>query len=298
MKCFSNITELLHRQELSDVLTQCGVDIEKKSDYELFRAFCEALPSLSGHILKAHAEQLLQAFFAGSLPLDAAHCDEIWHCTAEQLLQCGERPLVFPQAPFPKPLSDQALAEQIKSLHKTTEKQCFPCEGLIKTSATQWKAWESELYAAFSEALMRGDMLSFRLSEKLSFQKPDPYHVEKILGRKERSERGSELLLLQLLRSLFAFAKEREVPVLLFADCDQETAEKLFSYLSKTVGLPQLTVCTSQKETEAYFLRLSRKMPQIGLGVVQRGRCEQCFFERLRRLAPDYPIGKIQIIEA
>ncbi len=286
MRCHSNITDLLRNFGLLETLTQCGIHSQKRSDYELFRALCGSIELLPGHTLPFVAAEILKNQFSIDLPLDPLYCDEIWRRVANSLLQSPQAGM--PRLPEREPpfLSEVQLHNLVKKI-KPMQAYDAARNAILPNKIQAWSQWKAHLQDLFAAHFP----LFFRLFADMTFEKPNLYRVETALqASRSLSKETDSLLALQALREGAVWAKEKQLPLLLSADCSVKVLEEIVFYLGKEIGSLEVICCPTNDETMQYFCNLTQKCSDFRLGLSSPSE------ELLRGLAPIYPLGRIVML--
>ena len=136
----TNIVEYIGRDILTVLPLVYGVTAGG-ADFEVFRAFCRSAEMASDSADVRYVRELLQSRLDCGLPLDLAHCAEIWRRTADVFLTrdvpCPSEP---PRLPCPAlPLFSETEAESVTD--------CPPLCG-----AGAWAEWEANTKKALAGA--------------------------------------------------------------------------------------------------------------------------------------------------
>ncbi len=247
----TNLTELWWDSEKERLFRLwCALEnrsFSKSSDYERHRALCAMMTQLTGHPVKRHCRDFLQAHFSISLPINEANCDEIWRMTADALMR------------EPRSVRD-LLDDNVRLLQRTDA----PSNGivpildaslLLELNAPDCKAWQAKGHEILDDYAACGcDTVYLSLGDRYSFVKPNPYSITQVLKTCGRSDEENDLMRSQTLRFLCAECKARGWRIILAAE---EACELglLLSYVQDEVGLP--TVYVRAKRMRADMLLFS-----------------------------------------
>lgn len=278
----TNITELIPRDGMLALLRLCG---DRQigaacSDYEIFRAFCHAVPLLEGHPLPRSIHEALQRELGFPLKLAPDTCDRWWRACAESLvLNPRSQPLTL-KAP---------VNEEWRPPAWRINQTALVLDGarLLHTEADSWRAWEREMRSALDEFCKAGgSVVRLVPTADACDRVPDLYHVEQALKRKE----DNPVLTAQLFRCLAQELQKRDMTLWLDTDSCGARAVSLLAYAERCVGLPRLIwTCTDRDTFEA--LRDWQSLPH---GFEMRFAVKDGISDgELREIARSYPIGRL-----
>ncbi len=294
----SNFVELLDRDALCAVLTQCGIEsVVGLSDYELFRAFCGVWHLLQGHYLQKKCAHLLKSVFSLSPALSDESCNMVWKTVSQQLFLSNETSEEILQASCNFGENTESGIEQAEDLPHI-EAEMLNCHALIRMRAPSWEAWQAQVEETLaSNRSEHAAAIYYRLPQRYADCVPNPYLIGKIVPEHRRSEGERNLLHAQILRHLFAHCLREDVPLLLSAPCKVEALEGLLKRLTREIGTPRL-ICAPRIPDGIFAISThSARDHRISLGIDLRICSSEAFSAAfLRRVAEQYPLGRLFLI--
>lgn len=270
-----------------------GKERPRASDFDRFRALCEMMPMLVGHPVQRHCADFLKQYFQCEIPMDEAHCDEIWRMTADALLLQPKRAVDL----FDEPIGLLWESEELPHGLPNHMQPILPAERLMNLHAPDWKAWcriaDAELDAFAACGCNRAVV---RLHDDFHFEAPNLYRVEQILQLPNKKIAKSDLLLTQVVRYLSeACAARHWMLQLEIGDCAIDAAI-LLSYVEDTVGLPTLLWSTPSARTRDKMLAFAsreRKNPILPILCLADYPSDRELADALTAYAARYPIGML-----
>ena len=259
-RALCNPVDLVDRKEMESILRYCLSDvmIESLSDYELFEAFCQARPLLSGHAYVAKCEHLLQACFDLSLPLAADCCEEVWRTVATK---CLEHPITLWDCVLQQggPLPIRCLSASVEEL-QDLPKEAIPvlhANVFCSLRPDSWTDWKQEMDAILDAYAKRGcDSVYYVLPETYRHQNPNLYLVERALIGEEKRD---DIVVAQVFRFLCEVCISRNWTLLLRMNSTESNTLRLLEFAEQTVGLPKIVWTTSDPILRAALLSGSAK---------------------------------------
>lgn len=271
----SNVSELIFDSDLYALLRLCGageLEIgEHASDYDRFKAFCNAAPMLLGHPIIPKIATLLKSCFGIDLPCSPDTCDEIWRIVSDKLtlapMTGWDCVKAVNQMEMPRVLLGRDQLVKMDMI--PTEIEPVLCGNtLIHTAATNWGAWETEMSQAIERCIEKGShSIYFKISDALSYDIPSLYHVEQAL-RGDHNE-NIDLLLTQALRQLCLICCQKGLT--LYLEIESKDASRvvlLLERIYKSVGLPNTVFFSREISTVEAMIALSG---QIESGFLRLG---------------------------
>lgn len=297
-------TQVLLDDEALDVLRLCGTmpcGAEAEADFSYFSALADCMPHLIGHPVRCRTSFFLKELFGIADELNPQSKNSIWSVCSEQLLQ--------------KNISRQWIEEFQNRQFSFCTLESLPCvdslphlrepiafSEIMGTAPmfgiTTWESW----CAVASERLnpfWKGEAfaLSMDLPEQFRFQKPDLYHVSKILA--ERSDLAEkDLWLAQELRFLCTELHKKEGLLHLRIHGNGSEVAKLISYLQISVPMPKMIwSCLKCSDFET-MLEVQKKQTDVSICFAMRERELTVTDEErlLSAIAKRYPIGKLVVL--
>ncbi|HBF15223.1 MAG TPA: hypothetical protein DDW30_06005 [Clostridiales bacterium] len=242
----TNIVEYIGRDVLN-VLPLVYGETAGSADFEVFRAFCGSAEQAPDSADVRYVRELLQSRLDCGLPLDRAHCAEIWRRTADAFLTRD-----VPCPPEPPRLPCPALP--IASGAETEAKAVTDCPPL--RGAGSWAEWEANTKKALaeSEAVRVWLPVGFR-AKKMSL-----WQAERILCGAAVDSDGEAVQQTDFLAG-FCTAERRLV---MDSACDPREVLALAEQIARRRGgMPPLVWCfppaaAPDRETLVSVLRLIR----------------------------------------
>ncbi len=291
----TDIVDLLGESDLRRTLMQCGINAERFSHYELFRAFCEAQPLLSHHRLRSCFHGILRAFPTLDFSSDSVGCNDIWKSVAEELLL--DPPSQKHLTEMQSDREDDEKAPSVDEAKLCRRAQTYAANRLLFTHADSWEAWRDEINGQLTALVGQAcSGVLYRLPKYYRDCSPNPYTVGQILKKKRRSLRDRSLLHAQLLRQILAFCREKGLRVILMSQCDAQHLRSLLFRLKGEVGLPSLA-CSTASDTPEWLLDFAAENREVTLAVAaEKANTHGDCLQTLTRLSRIYPIGRITVV--
>ena len=298
----TNATELIWNDGVRDVLRLCGASERTvgngASDYEKFRALCEAYPMLTGHPLQNQIASVLSACLKINTLLSPQSCDAIWQTAAQMLLDVPTTPMdiirnMHQGAAIRWLCEDNCLPE---ALPQDVEPVLYG-NRLWMTTQVSRIAWEDDMRTSLDAFCNAGCRLVFvRLDEDYTDRSPDVYHVEEALKVRKKSRADMDLLCAQAVRFLASECLSRKLSIILAADCGGRDAEALLERVENEIGLPALCWTASRAETRDKLLRFHAKPHQNTVDYALELSLYPSETERtlaIESAAARYPLGRL-----
>ena len=238
----TNIVEYIGRDVLTVLPLVYGVPAGG-ADFEVFRAFCRSAEKASDSADVRYVRDLLRSRLDCGLPLDLAHCAEIWRRTADVFLTRDvPRPTEPPRLPCPAlPLFSGA----------ETVTDCPPLCG-----AGSWAEWEANT----KKALAGAEAVRVRLPVGFRAKKMSLWQAERILCGEAVDSDGAAVQQVDFLAG-FCTAERRLV---FDSACDPREVLDLAEQIARRRGgMPPLVwrfppAAAPDRETLVSVLRLIR----------------------------------------
>ena len=291
----TDIVDLLGESDLRRTLMQCGVNAERFSHYELFRAFCESQPLLSHHRLQSRFHSILRAFPAPDCHPSDAYCNEIWRHVAEALLlEPPSQKLLFAMQ---CDRGDDEKSITVEDAMLCLREQTYSANRLLSTHADSWEAWREEINGQLNALVGQAyNGVLYRLPKYYRDCSPNPYTVGQILKKERRSLRDRSLLHAQLLRQILAFCREKGLRVILLSQCDNPHLRSLLHRLKGEVGLPALA-CSAANDAPEWLLDFTAENREVTLAVAaEKANTHGDCLQTLTRLSRAYPLGRVTVV--
>lgn len=294
----SNLVELLDRDALCGLLTQCGVEsVAKFSDYELFRAFCGVWDLLDGHRQRKKCSYLLEQVLDLPQDISQKNCDRIWKESSTRLFFAKLRP----------EFSIESTCEVSPNCNKSyftferlprMDAVIYRCNSILRMRAPTWEAWREQVEQNLASFIAAPDAaLYYRLPRSYTDRAPNPYLVGRIAPKRDRNKEERNLLHAQILRHLFSFCVREDRPLLLSASCKKADLEGLLKRLTAEIGTPRLICAPTDFHTMSAIAARSAQDTKISLGMdLREQRSEDLSAEFFCRIAENYPIGRLFLI--
>ncbi len=217
------------------------------ADFEVFRAFCMSAEMASDSADVRYVRELLQSRFDCVLPLDRAHCAEIWHRTTDIFtardVPC---PTETPRLPCPA----LPIASETETKPKTVT-DCPPLRG-----AGSWAEWEANAKKSLAEA----GAVRVRLPAGFRAKKMSLWQAERILCGAAVDPDGEAVQQTDFLADFCTAARR----LVLVSDCDPREVLALAEQTARRRGgMPPLIwrfppAAAPDRETLVSVLRLIR----------------------------------------
>lgn len=296
LEYLTNPSELMRSEEVYHILHLCGIDAREggalSSDWELFSSFCRAYPMLHGHLVATRIASVLRECLSLSLPFDAENAVALWHEGVERLLHAPMQTSSLFAEDVPWLCDGETVPDALPAgiAPVLDGGQLMPQRG---EALAEWQERIREVFAHFLEHGCVAVRLS--LPSDTSFVEPNPYAVGQSLASRHRDKRESALITAQLLREMSAVCILYNLPLTLECAGRTEIGEML-RYVSRTVGLPPLTVSPKDPDERDALLSLA---DQTDLRIALRLSdvpTEREMADALESMAARYPIGRVRLI--
>ncbi len=255
----ADLTELCPRDELRELLNLGGYPATG-SHYEQFVLLCRVAELMPEHPTVVRLQALLAKTFACSLPLSAAHAAELWRLTSEKLLLQPTASKELEKLAPPPPAHAAPISAELP--HFVLFRPC-----LEAITAVDWQYWEREAKQLLQTQCKEGSLPLLSLPADMTLQKPDLYHIERVL-RGEAEDRDRWLA--QLLTLLCGFCRDRDIRLGLQAECSADVLLSLLHYATGRTPLPELVLLCEGVELSmlsslAYLVVNTRTPASCGL---------------------------------
>jgi hypothetical protein len=284
----SNITLLLGREQICDILRLCGLEPLPASDYELFAAFCSSFSLLKGHKLRRLTEHLVYKALKISKPIDAESCDLIWKKCAEELFWNRLR---FDITAFD--LSEYPILTQ-NDLN-TMPAFPFQTQDILTVASdfpdTSWKAWKENTDEWLKNAAQKGiRAVSFRVLEEPVQKLPSLYAVEQALKKAEKTTSDRQILCAQTLYLLLEGCQKHQLCLCLDVRKHSEATVQLLEDLQRRVKFPNVICSVNSGADPLLYTAFSGLDSRIRLAVNQK-----ITLSDLSALVNEIPMGRIYL---
>ncbi len=298
----SNLTELWMTEEKQRLLRIWSMTAGREqplfSAYDRFCALCQMMPYLSGHAAERHCRYFLKTYFDCDHPMDVAHCEDVWHMIAEELLHA---PMTVAELTADADHPRWVLWEEDLPPDGFPKGLCpmLSADRLLAISARNWEEWCTEadhIINAFAAAGCCRVYVS--ALEGYAFSSPNLYAVNRALETEKKRSEDRFLLLSQTVRYLFDICLRRGWKMLFDVGDRAADVIALLQYCTKTVGeIPVFWMTRSLSQAERMFAMLDSagEMPVLPLFRIADYPSDAELALALNAYAARYPIGLLSV---
>ena len=247
----TNPAEWVRGAESASLLRLCGVAEDRfadtASDYEFLSALCESLPMLLHHPVAERFVFLCRTVLGiDPRAVDAA---TLWREGSAWLAEHAHTPTSFVQS-----LGSKVGVLASVGATRVPSTAVLSAETLSSAVATEapsdWAQWESVASAKLSAGAANVRAVRIVLPKDFCYRRPSRYSADAYLKGKDASKEAKDAWGAQELRFFAAWAREKNIPWLLFADGVGEEAVRMLSECERAVGLPR-TVWIAEDDATA-----------------------------------------------